>query len=105
MRKLRASRVVPGSGEIAIDSSSASVATMLLLPLFGCPTMANVGWVGRAARDVVTRHSPCTELGQRYAQPNLTKLCAVLHPPVRQRARLELRRSNTPARRPHAAPR
>ena len=35
--------VVPGTGLMAIRSSSANVATIELLPLFGCPTTVNVG--------------------------------------------------------------
>src|SRR5512138_686653 len=59
MRKLLETRVVPGSAEMAIESSSESVATMLLLPLFGCPTIANVGC---AASSVFTRLSRGTFL-------------------------------------------
>src|SRR5690554_2508286 len=43
MGKWRALTVVPASAAMATESSRASVATMLDLPLLGWPTTANVG--------------------------------------------------------------
>ena len=80
----RACVVVPGCGEIATASSSASVATMLLLPLFGCPTIAKRGTLMRRPRHRAA--------GRAIARSRVPRCRA------RRRSRHALRRRSAPPR-------